>query len=153
MKDRGELLKRVGSELGPRLSAATIFFHETVSGRLGLNATDTKCMAFILGSSDPVTAGDLARFTGLTTGAVSSIIDRLERANLAERVRDTEDRRKVFIRAHQKAQQRLAPLYKSFTASVQDLVSTYSASDLEIIGNFLERMIVVLEAEAEKLRR
>jgi DNA-binding MarR family transcriptional regulator len=147
-----EIFKKVASDLGPRLSTATVFFHETVSGRLGLNATDTKCMAFIFKADEPVTAGDLAKFSGLTTGAVSNIIDRLEKTKLVVRVRDHEDRRKVFVRAHKKAQERLSPLYASLQKSVGELAATYSAAELAIIADFLERSIELLESEAQKLR-
>ncbi len=78
------------------LSTATILFHQAVADRLGMNVTDHKC-AGILTQSGPITAGDLAVRTGLTTGAVTGVIDRLEKAGFVRRVRDGTDRRRVIV--------------------------------------------------------
>lgn len=149
---REDLLRHVGAELGPRLSSATIFFHEAVSGKVGLNATDTKVLALLSNSADPVTAGDIARFTRLTTGAVSTVIDRLERAGFADRARDATDRRKVVIRVKEEGLKRLMSHYASLRASVEELVQTYTNADLVVISDFLEKSIAILEREAEKAR-
>ena len=65
--------------LGRDLSTRTVFFHEAAAGRLGLGITDYKCMDFIQRATEPLTAGQLAEVTGLTTGAITGVIDRLER--------------------------------------------------------------------------
>ena len=86
-------------ELGRELSTTSIFFHQAIAGKLGLNVTDTRCFELMSRySQGPLTAGDLARATGLTTGAVTGILDRLEKAGLVERYRNAIDRRKVFVR-------------------------------------------------------
>ena len=149
---RGDLQKKV-SGLGPALSKATIFFHETLSGRLGLNATDTKCIGFIMNSSAPVTAGDLADFTGLTTGAVTGIIDRLEKAKLLERARDPGDRRRVYLRPLNDGLAKLTPMYSSLRRSVERLIGTYDRAELETIADFMMKSVALLEDEAEKVRR
>src|SRR5579862_3079248 len=79
-----------------QLSAATILFHQAVADRLGMNITDHKC-ADILARTGPITAGELARRTGLTTGAITGVIDRLEKAGFVRRVRDENDRRRVIV--------------------------------------------------------
>jgi DNA-binding MarR family transcriptional regulator len=145
--------RRVADELGPRLSSATIFFHETVSGLLGLNATDTKCLGLLSRSAKPMTAGDLAVATGLTTGAVTAIIDRLERAGLVCRKRDRKDRRKVFVELQQERMKDLAPLYAGLRRSIEALVAKYKEAELALIGDFLERAAAVLEHEARRLSR
>ena len=88
-QSRQELLRRLGHELGREISAQTIFFHEVAARKLGLNATDTRCLDLISRAESEVTAGDLGRATGLTTGAVTGILDRLEKARLVERVRSS----------------------------------------------------------------
>src|SRR5690606_41380764 len=82
--------------VGSRLSTATVLFHAAVADRLGLGPTDMKCYS-ILRQEGPLTAGELAERTALTTGAITGVIDRLERANLIRRARDPHDRRRVVL--------------------------------------------------------
>src|SRR5579863_2924195 len=91
---RRELLNKLW-DLGRAVSTQTVFLHQAIAQTVGLNATDTKCVDLILrGPADAVTAGWLSRETGLTTGAITHILDRLERRGIITRVRDTEDRRR-----------------------------------------------------------
>src|ERR1700759_1564000 len=95
--DRPELLRQLW-ELGRKMSTQTVFLHQAIAQGVGLNATDTKCIDLILRSPESsVTAGWLADMTGLTTGAITHILDRLEKRQFIERVRDPQDRRKVRI--------------------------------------------------------
>jgi hypothetical protein len=75
-----------GTLLGRDFIAAVVVFHDLVGRCLGVSATDRKCLDLL--SRGPVTAGQLARFTGLTTGAVTGIIDRLVKVGYAERISD-----------------------------------------------------------------
>jgi len=140
------------AELGPALSSAAVFFHETLAGKLGLNATDTKCAGFVLRSKGPVTAGDLAAFTGLTTGAVTGIINRLEKARLIERVVGGGDRRVVQLRLRKDAAARLKPLYAPLQKSVAALAASYSAAESAVIRDFMEKAVALMENETERLR-
>src|SRR5436190_6482385 len=95
---RAELLTKL-SELGRKMSTQTVFLHQAIAQSVGLNATDTKCIDLILrGPEGSVTAGRLSEMTGLTSGAITHILDRLDRRRFIERTRDAGDRRKVFIR-------------------------------------------------------
>lgn len=138
--------------LGSEFSSQTIFFHETVSDRLGLNATDSKCLGLISHASAPVTAGWLAEQTGLTTGGITGILDRLERASLIERVKDPSDRRKVYIRLHPESQARFEPLYRPLQLAVQELLASYSEAELETIADFMRRSTQMLREQADRLR-
>src|SRR5580700_9490830 len=82
--------------MGKRLSTATILFHTAVADRMGVSGADAKCRSILL-QFGPMTAGELARHLGLTSGAVTGVIDRLERARLARRVADPKDRRRVVV--------------------------------------------------------
>jgi DNA-binding transcriptional ArsR family regulator len=95
--DRATLLAVVGRELGREVSARMVMFHQAIAERLGLNATDHKALD-LLGRAGPITAGELAELTGLTTGAITGIIDRLEKAGFVRRENDPKDRRRVIIR-------------------------------------------------------
>lgn len=140
-------------ELGPKLSTATILFHEAVATSLGLNATDMKCLTYINSVKAPVTAGDIAQLTRLTTGAITSILNRLERAKLISRVQDNDDRRKVILVPNKVAFKKIRPLYQTLRRSIEELVSSYPDSDLKVVADFLEKSSLILEIEADRLRR
>src|SRR5688572_19438670 len=82
--------------VGFRLSTATILFHAAVADRLGINVTDVKCYS-LLRQRGAMTAGELSEKTGLTTGAITGVVDRLEKAGLVQRRRDAHDRRRVIV--------------------------------------------------------
>ena len=150
-RTRQELLRRVGMELGRAISAQTIFFHEAVARRVGLNATDTRCLDLIVRSPDRLTAGDLGRETGLTTGAVTGILDRLEKAGMVERLRDASDRRKVFVRPIPEAVRRVGPLYEGLGAAMMKLAASYQTRELELISDFLEKNLALLDEQIARL--
>lgn len=154
VRSRQELLRRVGMELGREISAQTVFFHEAVARKLGLNATDTRCLDLIARSDgSQVTAGDLGRATGLTTGAITGIIDRLEDAGMVERLRDARDRRKVFVRPKPEAARRMGVLYGELGKAMGKLASSYKTEELELINDFLERKLDLLKGQIAKLKR
>ena len=79
-----------------RSSGQGVIFGQAVANRAGISSSDLECMDFLV-MEGRVTAGRLAELTGLTTGAITGVVDRLEKAGLARRERDASDRRKVFI--------------------------------------------------------
>jgi len=151
-QSRQELLRRLGQELGRKLSAQTVFFHEVAARKLGLNATDTRCLDLI-SRAEPseVTAGDLGRATGLTTGAVTGILDRLEAAGMVERVRDSNDRRRVIVRPLPEAAGRMGKVYEGLGAAMEKLASGYKTRELELISHFLERQLLILQEQIARL--
>jgi DNA-binding MarR family transcriptional regulator len=139
-------------DLGRELSAHTIFFHELVAQKLGLNATDTRCLDLATRAGEQeLTAGDLGRATGLTTGAITGILDRLETAGLIDRVRDPNDRRRVIVHARPEAAGRVANLYEGLGTAMMKLATSYSTAELELIGGFLERNLGILKEQIAKL--
>src|SRR5271166_2853674 len=94
-------------------SGLGVLFGEAVAARLGINHTDLECLGMVL-LKDGLTAGEIARETGLTSGAVTGVIDRLERAGLAHREADPGDRRKVHVRHTPKSRSAAAGPYDSF---------------------------------------
>jgi DNA-binding MarR family transcriptional regulator len=139
-------------QAGRRLSLATIMFHQAVADRLGLNPTDHKCID-LLASAGSTTAGELAEATGLTTGAITGVIDRLERAGFARRAPDASDRRKVMIEPDlKKIERRIIPLFDSMGRSAAQLFERYSAAELTLILDFAVRSRAMAEEETRKLR-
>lgn len=148
-RKRDELVRRVGMELGRELGTVSVFFHQAIASRLGLNVTDTRCFELMSRySKEPLTAGDLARATRLTTGAVTGILDRLEKAGLVERFRDSIDRRKVFVRPLPHALQRFGHLYEGLGGAMIKLASSYATKDLQLINDYMERTLTIFREQS-----
>ena len=144
---RRELLKKLW-ELGRKMSTQTVFLHQAIAQSVGLNATDTKCIDLILrGPGGSVTAGWLSDTTGLTTGAITHILNRLEKRQFIERVRDTRDRRKVFIRVRPESLESLIPKYEAMGSAYISIVEQYGDKELQLICDYLEKASEVSERE------
>jgi DNA-binding MarR family transcriptional regulator len=139
--------------VGFRLSTATVLFHAAVADRLGLGPTDMKCYS-ILRQAGPLTAGELAERTGLTTGAITGVIDRLERASLLRRARDPHDRRRVVLELlHDPERERaIDALYAPMGRAIGELLDGLSEQERATIYDFLTKGTAILEAETRKLR-
>jgi DNA-binding MarR family transcriptional regulator len=144
---RKELLERF-SNLGRRVSTQTVFLHQAIAQSFGLNATDTKCVDLILSHpAESVTAGQLSAMTGLTTGAITHILDRLEKRQVIERIRDTRDRRRIFLRVNPQSLEPLMPQYEAIGRAYTDLAGQYSDGELQLICDYMERASVVAEQQ------
>ena len=149
---RVELERQINEQLGRRLSARTVLFHEAVAGRLGLNSTDLKCLDLARAEAS-VTAGRIAELTGLTTAAVTSVIDRLEASGLVRRVRDISDRRKVMVVPVPERAAEVGRLFESLDRAMKQLYSEYSSEDLALIRDFAGKLEEVMHTETLKLRQ
>jgi DNA-binding MarR family transcriptional regulator len=138
-------------ELGREMGIHTIMFHTAVAERLGLNITDHKCLDYIL-RGNGVTAGDIARATGLTSGAITGVIDRLERAGFAKRQTDPHDRRKVVVVPLPNRLPEMGKLFDSLGSNMSKMMSRYSAKDAELIIDFMQRAGTVMHEENLRLR-
>jgi len=139
-------------ELGRKMSTQTVFLHQAIAQSVGLNATDTKCIDLMLRAPDgTVTAGRLSDMTGLTTGAITHILDRLETRQFIERVRDAQDRRKVLIRVRPESLEPLVPKYEAIGKAYMRLADAYGNDDLQLICDYLEKTSEVSERELSNL--
>jgi DNA-binding MarR family transcriptional regulator len=139
-------------EAGRRLSTATIMFHQAVADRLGLHPTDHKCIG-LLAEAGSTTAGELAEATGLTTGAITGVIDRLEAAGFVRREDDPKDRRRVIIRVVPKRYQDVVRLFEPLGIAAQQLAARYSEQELATIMDFVNRSCEMLREATLELRR
>jgi DNA-binding MarR family transcriptional regulator len=125
-------------EQSRELSTRTVIFHHLIGERLGLNPTDHKCLDVIIKSGTPTTASQLAEETGLSTGAITGVVDRLEKAGYVRRKRDQKDRRLVFINPLiDKAMVKLRPIFDPIKQASRNLYSKYSDEELAIILDFV----------------
>jgi DNA-binding MarR family transcriptional regulator len=146
-----EALLQATLQLGRELSARTLMFHAAVSDRVGLSAVEHKALD-LLSRAGALTAGQLAELTGLTTGAITGLVDRLEKAGFVRRDSHPSDRRKVVIQpVLEKMEADLAPLFADLGQQMEELLSGYSDQELAIIQDFVSRSITVLQAETTKL--
>jgi DNA-binding MarR family transcriptional regulator len=145
-RDVLEALRRAGREH----SDATVILHATVADRLGLHPTDAKTMS-LLQRRGPLTAGQIAQETGLTTASVTALVDRLERRDMVRRQRDPTDRRRVIVEATDDGVGRFAPFFASSQRSLGRLFEPYTTEELDVILEFLVRRTDRLRRETETL--
>lgn len=138
-------------DLGRELSLRMVLFHQAVADRFGLNSTDHKCLDLVF-RSGALTAGQLAEHTGLTTGAITKIVDRLEKGGFVRRERSQADRRQVFIHAVPERVEEMGQVFASLANAMAELSTRYSEKDLLLIYDYLTNMIKILKAETLKLK-
>lgn len=117
---------------------SAVLFRNAIARKLGLNITDSECLTLlsIKGTSTPT---ELARYTGLTTGSTTAMLDRLEKAGFIRRRPNPKDRRGVLIEIAEKWQEAAGPVVAGVQAAHAELISSYSDEELETIVDFLTR--------------
>ena len=121
-------------------------FDEGLAKKLKLSRTDLRCLDLI-GRLGPLTAGQLAAESGLTTGAVTFILDRLEEAGMVTRRRDTEDRRRVWVEIVPEAQQRLAGLQQPVAEEMRQVAQKFKADELAVVRDFMRQAKEVFQRQ------
>ncbi|MGW7454770.1 MarR family winged helix-turn-helix transcriptional regulator [Streptomyces sp. NPDC054787] len=133
--------------------ALGIVGQQEVAQRLGLNVTDLTCLGHILGAGDtPLAAGDLAELVDLTTGAVTGVLNRLERAGYARRRPDPADRRRVRVVAEPEAAARVVAVYQPFYDRLGALFADYTPDEIAVIADWFERAAVEVRAHCAQVR-
>lgn len=127
-------------------------FRNAVSEWAGVNVTDMECLRllFLKGSASP---SEISRHTGLTSGATTAMLDRLEKAGLIERKPNPNDRRGTLIAPAKASAEKAASWFESARKAQDELISSYTAAELEIISDVFERFTKLWDAEREKLKR
>ncbi len=137
--------------LSQQYAYASIRMHETVARVAGLPGTDHKYLGFIM-QKGQMTAGELAVLTGLTTGAVTGLIDRFEKKKLVKRQFAEDDRRKVIIVPNTKnIMALLQPLYKEFRSKSEKLIGSFSEKELKVIETYFLKAIEIMNDTTTKL--
>jgi DNA-binding MarR family transcriptional regulator len=125
--------------------AQVVLFNHAANARLGLGASDSQFLT-LLRTRGPMTPGQLAEATGLTSGTVTGVIDRLEEAKLVRRERGSGDRRKVLVMPTADAVDRLAPIYAGQGALLQRVLARRTREELEVISGFLGDLVAQEES-------
>jgi DNA-binding MarR family transcriptional regulator len=133
---RAELLQRLAMA-GRASSVATVMFHTAVAARQGLSASEEKALD-LLERSGPLTAGELARQSGLAPASVTGLVNRLEQKGFARRIQNPSDRRSILVEVDtERLYARVAPLFADWTRALEELYAGYSDEQLEVILHFL----------------
>jgi MarR family len=143
---------RLGQLIGREFSTAVVLFHDAVGRRLGISGTERKLLD-VLDRLGPSTAGALAVHTGLTTGAITGVVDRLVAAGYAQREPNPRDRRSVIVsRVASPATQRLGPeVFAPLGQAIADLSAQYRPAELASIASYLVGLTDILHEQTARL--
>ncbi len=134
-----------------RSQSATDRFDQAVAEALGLNRTDMRCVD-VLQRAGPMTAGRLAEETGLSAGAMTTALDRLERSGFARRVRDAGDRRRVLVELTPETM-RVEAFYREHITEAERLYDRYNLEEIELLLRFVRDGREFNERRAAELER
>ena len=149
-KARAALMQEL-EEAMRRSSAQGVLFGQTVANVAGISGSDLECLDF-LNLEGRVTAGRLAEVTGLTTGAITGVVDRLEKAGLVRRERDETDRRKVFISIVPENVARIGKYYEHLQRTMQGVFDGYTDAELRLLLRFALQGYETMLAATEELK-
>ena len=147
---REDVLDQIREEMRLQGVASDIA-DQAVADYLGLNRTDSRCLD-IIERLDGVTAGRLAAESGLSTGAVTTVLDRLERAGYARRVQDPGDRRRVLVELTPSARRDLQELYAPLADATMRQLEGYTTEEVSLVRDFMRDNRRLNEAHAERVR-
>ena len=131
---------------------SNILFRNTIVEKLGVNITDWECLGLLLqkGVSNPT---ELAKHTGLTSGATTAMLDRLERNGVIERRRNPEDRRGTLIVVVKEKAAELATLLASAVKAQDQFLTGYTEKELEFLSDFISKLAGVIDQERLKMQK
>jgi DNA-binding MarR family transcriptional regulator len=149
-KSRAALMQELEHAMR-RSSGSGAIFSQTVANYAGISSSDLECLDF-LNLEGRVTAGRLAEVTGLTTGAITGVVDRLEKAGFVRRERDDNDRRKVFITPIPENVAKLGKCYEPLQQAMLKAWSAYSEEELRLLLRFADEGYKTMLAATERLK-
>jgi DNA-binding MarR family transcriptional regulator len=147
---RAELVRRLVATVR-RQVAWTVLHNQALADRLGMGLTDLHCVN-LLDLEGPMTAGRLAGLMGLTTGAVTGVLDRLEGSGLVQREADPADRRRVVARLVPDGMERVRAAYAAVGAGTHELYSSYDESQLELLIDYAQRSLEITRRLTSEMR-
>ena len=127
-------------------------YRNMIFDKLGVNGTDMECLGYLL-SKRISTPTELAKYTGLSSGATTAMLDRLEKGEFIERRPNPDDRRGILIALAKSGNNRVAPWYAPVGKAQEQLISNYSEDELHLIAGFFENYAKIWEQERKKLEK
>ena len=147
-KNRAEIIEALDWRLRGFTTSAVLAAN-SIAQRVGMGANDLKC-GEILVRMGPMSAGKLGEIAGLTTGAITGIVDRLEKAGWARRGADPNDRRRVIIYPGPQDTETVTGLYDTYMESLTRLLEGYSDAELTLITEFIDGLIKINHEQASQ---
>jgi DNA-binding MarR family transcriptional regulator len=150
MTDKSDLIHEVAGLIA-ELQEATESVDEAAADYLGVNLTDLRCLALI--GRAPMALGELAVATGRTPAAITIAVDRLERAGLAERIPDTNDRRRLLVRPSEMAWRQIQAIWGPIEKEGTRLLTGYTIQQLHLLQSFLHEGLQLQNKHTERLQQ
>ena len=148
-ESKSELIRAVMDAVRAAQTASDLM-DDAACRALGINRTDARCMD-IIDREGPITAGRLAERAALTTAGVTMVLDRLEKAGYARRLRDERDRRRVLVEMTPLARERAAEIWGP-TEQFEGWLRRYSVEELRLLRDFNRRGAEWNEGRAAEVR-
>ena len=148
--ERQKLLKAV-HQAGSGYGARFILVHQAIAERLGLNVIDLRCLHLAREAAEP-TAGHLAKITGLTTGTITGLLDRLEKARFIRRERDLDDRRKVIVKVLPGGIRRLERIMAPLTEDMSKALQDFTDDELRAVVKFFSVTAAAVSRQVERIQ-
>lgn len=130
------------------IGSRSILYQQSVIKRLNISGNDFISID-LLNELGPMTAGELSKKTGLSTGTITALIDRLEKIGYARREKDPKDRRRVIIVPIYEEKDEIKTSYESLNERMLQLAANYSDDECQLINDFLGQAIDVLDHELQ----
>ena len=147
---RAELIAAIGnaSQLN---QDATDAFDDAACVALELNRTDLKCLS-VIAQRGPVAVGEIAKAAGLTRGAMTTALDRIEQAGYARRLRHPDDRRGVLAELTDKARKAIDAIWGPYLRNAETFFASYSLTDLKAILRYLQEGRLAQETNMARVK-
>jgi DNA-binding MarR family transcriptional regulator len=151
--NRKEIIQNIVDKFR-EMSLEAVMFHQVLADELGLYITDHKCMD-IIHRFGAMPAGKLGEMTGLTTGAITGMIDRLEKAGYVRRTNDPKDRRKTIVEPvrNKKLERKIDMIFTPIHERMHKLLSSYSDNELTFLLDAMTELIKQTREESKRLQR
>jgi DNA-binding MarR family transcriptional regulator len=156
-KGNQELIEQIVERLAGQHSTAVVLFHQAVAERLGLGPTDHKCLHLLreqggIAAGEPITASKLAAITGLTTGAMTGVVARLERAGFLRRELDPQDQRRQLLYPDMERGREIHKVFAPIRKDVAALLQDFDSHQLAGIAQFLTQSTEYVYRHAALMR-
>ncbi len=149
-RSRRELVQAIRSGF-QQTSGQSVLLSQIIADKVGLSPSDLECLGF-LQDGGAMTAGRLGELTGLTSGAVTRMIDRLERARYVRRRSDPDDRRKVQVELVPGRAKAFDRFYGPMAKGATEYLARYSDTDLALIATLLEDMVAFSRRQTQRIQ-